>query len=138
MSKRFIPVVSAVMIFGLLAAGCMTRSITANGVTAKESQFLMWSYMQGFDIETNGAVRIGSYLTMADTNGMDKVEQMIEKAIAAAVKAGLVAGMMMKEPESEQIPYGRPFRVQRFNGAEGPFDVQIVPVAQDDKAKARP
>ena len=81
---------------------------------------------------------VGNYATQADTNGMDKVEQMIEKAIAAAVKAGLVAGMMMKEPESEQMTYGRPFRVQRFNGAEGPFDVQIVPIAQDDKMKAKP
>jgi len=119
--------------FVMATAGCLTRSVEANNVTVKERQFLMWSNIRDFTIETNGAVHVGSYIVMADTNGMEKIADIVSAAVAAAVKAGLVSGLMMQSQNAaySEMPLGRTTRVKSFNGKPGPYDVQIVPVTEE-------
>ena len=117
----------------IATAGCLTRSITANGVTAKETQFLIFSDLGEFTIETNGIVHIGNYVTQADTNGMDRIADIVSAAVAAAVKAGLISGLAMQQSQSAEYsdaPLGR-LRVQSINGKSGPYDLQFVPVARE-------
>lgn len=123
----------------MATVGCLTRSIAANGVTAKETQFLIFSDLGEFTIETNGIVHIGNYVTQADTNGMDRIADIVSAAVAAAVKAGLISGLAMQQSQSaaySDVPMGR-LRVQSINGKSGPYDLQFVPIAQEPDKDAK-
>ena len=123
----------------MATAGCLTRSITANGVTAKETQFLIFADLGEFTIETNGIVHVGNYVTQADTNGMDRIADIVSAAVAAAVKAGLISGLAMQQSQSagySDVPSGR-LRVQSVNGNAGPYDLQFVPVVEDPVKAAK-
>ena len=136
--RKFIAGIAAAA-FVLATAGCLTRSIVSSGVTVKEHQFLMWSDVRDFTIETNGTVHVGSYIVMADTNGMDRVADIVSAAVSAAIKAGVVSALMMPNQNSAcaDVPLGRTLRVQSVNGKAVPYDLQFDPVADEPEKVAK-
>lgn len=74
-----------------VSTGCSTLTIeTPNGYKLTRRSFLAWYDLNGLSIQTsNACVSVGHVTSGSDTNGMDKAGDIVEKAVSAAVKAGI-------------------------------------------------